>query len=205
MHHDVGAVFDRPEQDRRGDRIVDDQRDAVRVGDARERFEVANIARGVPDTFAEDRARVVIDQLLDGVGPIRRGEADCDALTRQHVCEQGVRGAVELWHRHDIAAELGDVERRIVERRLSGTHAERFQAALERGDAALQDRRGGVRDAAVAESLDLEIEQGRAMVGTVEGIGHGLIDRDRHRLRRRIDVVAAVNGDRLASHAITWR
>src|SRR5439155_17479894 len=41
---------------------------------------------------------------------------------------------------------------------------------------------------------------GRPMVGAVEGIRDGLIDRDGHGLRRRVDVVAAVNGYRLASH-----
>src|SRR2546427_6477795 len=61
-----------------------------------------------------------------------------------------------------------------------------LQAALERGDAPLQDRRGRVADPAIAIPLDLEIEQGRAMVGAVERIRHGLIDRDRHGLRRRI-------------------
>ena len=33
MHDDVGAVFDRPQQDRRRDRVVDDQRHAVPVRD----------------------------------------------------------------------------------------------------------------------------------------------------------------------------
>src|SRR6266581_2996221 len=41
------------------------------------------------------------------------------------------------------------------------------------------------------------------MVGAVERIRDGLIDRDRHGLRRGIDVVAAVNGDRLALHVLT--
>src|SRR2546427_10915041 len=80
-----------------------------------------------------------------------------------------------------------------------------LQAALERGDAPLQDRRGRVADPAIAIPLDLEIEQGRAMVGAVERIRHGLIDRDRHGLRRRIHVVTAVNRDRLASHGLTSR
>jgi len=60
---------------------------------------------------------------------------------------------------------------------LPGAHAEGFQAALEGGDAALEDGDGRVADAAVAEALDLEIEQGGAMVGAVEGIRDGLIDR----------------------------
>ena len=117
--------------------------------------------------------------------------------------EQGVRRAVQLRDRDDVAAELGDVERRIIDRRLPRAHAQRFQAALERRDPPLQHRRGRVADPAVAIPLDLEIEEGRPMVGAVERIRDGLIDRDRHGLRRRIDLIAAVNRDRLASHGLT--
>src|SRR2546427_4441770 len=52
-------------------------------------------------------------------------------------------------------------------------------------------------------SLDLEIEEARPMVGAVDRIRDGLIDRDRHGLRRRIDLIAAVNRERLASHGLT--
>src|SRR5207245_11175233 len=90
-----------------------------------------------------------------------------------------------------------------IERRLPAAHAQRLQAALERGDPPLQHRCRRVADPAVAKALDLKIEQGRAMVGAVERIRHGLIDRDRHGFRRRIHVVTAVNSDRLASHGLT--
>ena len=133
-------------------------------------------------------------------GAIRRREADGDALVRQQVGEQRVGGAVELRNRDDVAAQLGEVERP-----RSGpppgprlTH-KRVDSSLERGDAPLQHRGGRVADAGVAIALDLEIEQRRSMVGAVERIRDRLIDRHGHGLRRRIDLVAAVNGDRLAS------
>ena len=76
MHHDVRAVFDGPQQDRRGDGIVDDQRHAVFVGHARQRLDIANVSRRIADTFAKDRARFIIDQLFDSRrrDPIRRNE-----------------------------------------------------------------------------------------------------------------------------------
>src|SRR2546427_12134734 len=52
-------------------------------------------------------------------------------------------------------------------------------------------------------SLDLEIEEGTPMVGAPDRIRDGLIDRHRHGLRRRIDLIAAVNRERLASHGLT--
>ena len=68
MHHDVGAVLDRPQQDRRRDRVVDDQRHAVPVRDVGERLDVADVAGRIADALAEQRAGLVVDQLLDGGG-----------------------------------------------------------------------------------------------------------------------------------------
>mgnify|MGYP003693655007 CR=1 FL=1 len=65
MHHDVGAVVDRPQQNRRGDGVVDDQRHAVPVRHASQRLDVADVAGGIADAFAEDRPRPIVDQLLD--------------------------------------------------------------------------------------------------------------------------------------------
>src|SRR5207248_9881473 len=58
-------------------------------------------------------------------------------------------------------------------------------------------------DARIAIAVDLEVEQRRAMIGAVELIRGGLIDRHRHGPRRRVAIVAAMNSNRLASHAVT--
>ena len=155
---------------------------------------------GFPTRLAEHRAGPVVDQLLDVGRLIARGEPHRYPLPGKYVGEQRVGGAVELRHRHDVAAELGDVEQRVVQRGLAGAHAQRLDAAFQRRDAALQHVGGGVADAAVAVALGFEIEQRRAMLRTVEGIGDGLIDRNRHGLGRGFGLVAAVNSDGLAFH-----
>jgi hypothetical protein len=57
--------------------------------------------------------------------------------------------AIELRHRHDVGAHVGEVEDRIVESGLAGTRAQRFDTAFELGDAPLQHRRGRIADAAI--------------------------------------------------------
>ena len=102
---DVGAVLDRPQQDGRRDRVVDDQRYAVPCGDRGQRLDVADIAGRIADALAEDRAGVVVDQAARSPRrPIALGEADVDALARQKMGEQRVRRAVELRHGDDVAA-----------------------------------------------------------------------------------------------------
>ncbi len=204
VHHDVGAPLDRSQQDRRRHRVVDDQRHAVPVGDVGQRLDVADVSRRIADALAEHRPGVAVDQALDGGGVIGLGEPHLDALAGQDVGEQGVGGAVELRHRDDVAAHLGDVDHRIVDGGLAGADAQRLEPALERGDALLQHRIGRVVDAGVAEPVDLEVEQRRPVLGAVERVGDGLIDRHRHRLGGGLDVVAAVDRNGLAFHSLTW-
>ena len=147
------------------------------------------------------RASFFVDQLFDRVRGIGFGKADIDALARQNMAEQRIRGAVELRYRDDIAAQFGEVERRIVQRRLPRTHAQRFQPALERGDAAFEHCGGRIADAAVAITWNLEVEQSGAVVGAVELVGDGLVDGDRGSLGRRLGFIAAVDGNRVAFHA----
>src|SRR6266850_6417613 len=87
--------------------------------------------------------------------------------------------------------------------RLPCAHAQSFQSSLQRGDAPLQHGSGRVADPTVAKSFDFEIKKRCSMVGAIECICDGLIDWNGYRLRRGIDVIAAVNRDRLASHVFT--
>ena len=49
-------------------------------------------------------------------------------------------------------------------------------------------------------AFDFEIEQSRAVVGAVELVGDGLIDRNRDGPRGRLGLVAAVDGHRFVFH-----
>lgn len=112
VHHDIGAIFDRPEQDRRGDRIVDNERNAMPVSDARERFDIANVPGRVADALTEHRLGIAVDQSLNSFRTVGLGKADADPLAWENVRKQRVGCAVELRHGHDVAAECGDVEQR---------------------------------------------------------------------------------------------
>jgi hypothetical protein len=65
-----------------------------------------------------------------------------------------------------------------MQRCLAGRDRERADAAFEFGDTPFENRGGRVGDAAIAIAFGLEVEQSGAVVGAVEGIGCGLIDRN---------------------------
>ena len=201
MHDDVGAVFDRAQHHRRRHGIVDDQRDAMALADSGKRLDVADIAGGVTDALAIDGARLGVDQLFDRIGLIGFGEPHRNALARENVREQRVGGAVKLRHRNDVAAHLGEIEHRIVERGLPACDAQGIEAAFKRGDAAFEHFRRWIADAAIAVAGRFEIEQGGAVIGALEFVSDSLIDRDGDGLCCRIGLVAAVDSDCLSSHA----
>ncbi len=200
MHRNVCAVVEWLEQNGRRDGIVDDKRHAMTMRHLGQRLNVADVAGGVADGFGEHRLGVLVDQSFDRVRPVAVGEAADDALARQHMAEQGMRRAVKLRDGDDVAAGIGEVDERKMQRGLAGRDRERADAAFELGDALFKDRGRRVGDAAVAIALGLEVEQGGAVIGAVEGIGSGLVDRNGDGPGGRIRLVAGMNCDRLVAH-----
>ena len=61
MHHDIRAIFDRSQQNRRRHRVVYNQWNAVLVRDTSQRLNVANDPCRVANTFSKHRTRSVVD------------------------------------------------------------------------------------------------------------------------------------------------
>ena len=169
--------------------------------DFRQFLDVADIARGIADGFGKHGLGVFVDQSFDGVGTVAVGETPGDALARQHMAEQGMGRAVKLGHGDDVAADVGESHEGKMQRGLAAGDCKGANAAFELGNALFQHGGGRIGDAAVAKALGFEIEQGGAVVGAVESIGGGLIDRNGDGVGGRIRVVAGVNGNRLIAHS----
>ena len=123
MDDDIGAVVDRAQQDRRRDGVVDDQRHAVPMPTSASASMSQMLPAGLP-MLSQKTARVLssISFSIASAASLV-GEADRDALARQDMREQRVRRAVELRHRDDVAAQVGEVDDRVIERRLTGARA----------------------------------------------------------------------------------
>jgi hypothetical protein len=73
-------------------------------------------------------------------------------------------------------------------------------AAFHLGDARFQHGRRRVHDAGIDVAGHLQVEQVGAVLGIVEGIGRGLVDRHRRRLGGRVGGVAVMQRDRFQFH-----
>ena len=84
VHGDVGPVLERVEERRRRDRVVDDQGQAVPVGDLGDGLEIVHVALGVADGLGVEQAGVLVDGPLEvgRVARIHEARLDAEPLER---------------------------------------------------------------------------------------------------------------------------
>src|SRR6185437_10101876 len=109
-------------------------------------------------------------------------------------------GSVQLGNRHDITSQFSDVNDRIIDRGLPSGDTECLHTSLQHRNSSLKYRSGRIANAAVSETIDLEVKQSGTMLSRVEGVRHSLIYGHCNRFGRRISLIAAVNCNRLNSH-----
>ncbi len=132
VHHDIGAILDRAQQQWRGHGVIHHEWDAVPVRHLRQRLDIADVAGRIAYALAVDGVRLGVDEPLNSLRMVGLGKADRHALPGQNMREQRVRRAVELRRRDDIAAHASKVEDRVAYCGLAGGHAHRLHSAFER-------------------------------------------------------------------------
>ena len=96
MDDDVGTPFDRAAEVGAGQRVVDDQRQAGRVRDRRDRFEVHHHAAGVGEAFDEDRLAARRQRPAEVLGVGRVDEAAVPAELGERLRKLRQRAAVQV-------------------------------------------------------------------------------------------------------------
>ena len=164
----IGAVVERLHQPRRGEGRVDQQRQAVFMGDRRDGRDVEHVQSRVAEGLAEEQPRLGADRRTPGVMVAGAHESRGDAEARQGVVQQVVGAAVERARADDVAAGAGQRADRQVQRGLTTGRGDRAHAAFERRHSLLEHRIGRIRDAAVDVSRALHVEQRRCVLAVLE-------------------------------------
>ena len=194
VDHDIRTVFDGPPQIGRGHGIVDDQRHTGLMGRLGQAGDVDDVAGRVTHGLTEDGLGVVINGGSQGIKIIVADKAGFNTPTRQAVGKEVVGATIEFAGGDDVVAHFGDGFQRIFDGCHAGGHCQRAHAAFHGRDPFLQHRIGGVHDAGVNIPGYLQIKQIRPMLGIVEGIGRGLVDRCHHCLGGGIHLKAGTHG-----------
>jgi hypothetical protein len=193
---DVGAVVEGlADHRRRG--VVDDQGHTQLFTDLRHLADREDVKLGVGQGF-----RIVGPGFVVG-GPaevFRIGgidETDLDPHGLEGVGEEVPGAAIEVGGADDVVSRAGDVLDREGRGRLAGGDRQGRCAAFQCRDPLLQHVAGRVHDPGVDIAQLLQREELGGMLGAVELIGGGLVDRHRHGTRGRIVAVAGVEHDGL--------
>ena len=158
------------------------------------RADVEHVDLRVADGLGEEQLRVRAHRaapLLDVV--LVLDERRLDAELRERVLEEVVGAAVDRRRRDDVVARLRDVQHGERRRRLARREQQCSGAALERRDALFDDGLGRVLDARVDVAELGEREQVLRVLGVVEHVRRGLVDRGGPGVRHRVGRGAGVH------------
>ena len=148
--------------------------------------QIGHIAQWVANRFTKNGLGARINQRGKGFWLAWVGKAHLNALLRKGVGKQVVSAAIQRAGADDVVASFGNGLDGRRNRRHAGRHGHRRNAAFQRRDALFQHIGGRVHDAGVDIARRFQIEQVGAVLGAVEGVGHGLVDRHRDRARGRV-------------------
>ena len=139
-------------------------------------------------------AGLIVGRAAKCLGIGRIDEAHLDPLVLQRVGEQIPGAAIQVGRTDHVVARLGDVLDRQRRRRLARSHGQRRDPALERGNALFQHVGGRIHQAGIDVAQFLQRKQVRRVLGAVELIGRGLMNRHGDRSGGRIGAESRMQG-----------
>src|ERR1700733_10289622 len=119
MHHDVGAVLDRPAEIRGGERIVDDQRQTRLMRDIGDSLDIDDHAPWVGEVLDEDRLALWRERLAEVLRLRRIDEMAGPAELFEGETELGERAAIKVARGDELVARLHEGEEREKLRRMA--------------------------------------------------------------------------------------
>ena len=186
MHDHIGPQLQRLLAPRRGEGVVDDQQQAVRLGDLRQAGDVGQLHQGVGRGLGPDQLRLGRDGRLDGrqVAQVDIGEVQ-PHRPPPHPLEQPPRAAVQIVPGDDVRAGVQQLQRRRGRRHAAG-EAEAVGPALQIGQTGLERLARRV----LAAGVFIALVHARAFLG----VGRGGVDRGHDRAGGRVRPLARMNG-----------
>ena len=180
VHHDIRTLGERLDQVRRRDGVIHDQRNPVVVGHRGDPGGVEDVDLRIGDGLCEERLGVRPHRRAPRVEVVGVGdERRLDPQLGQRVMQQVVGAAVEPGAGHDVVPGAGEVQDCEGLRGLARGQEQRRHPALECGDALLDDVGRRIHQPGVDVAGLGQPEQRGGVVGAVEGVGGGLVDRQR--------------------------
>ena len=179
VHHDVGAEFDRAAEERRRKGVVDQQRNFGVMRDLRHRRNIQHFEAGIADGLADHEPRIRLDRGAEFIERARLDEGRGDAEARQRMRQQIDGAAIERGGGDDVVAGIQERRDGQMQRCHAARGADRADAGFQCCEPLFEHRGRRVGDARVDVAGAFEVEQRGGVVGILEHVGRGLVDRHR--------------------------
>ena len=169
---DVGAPLEGvAEVSRRTERVIHYQRHVASAGHGAQPLQVGHVAGRVAHALDVEGLRAVVDERLERLGALVRGDAHLDAHVAQRDAELVVGAAVEQRGGDDVVAPGGQREHRDEDRRHARRYGQGPHGSVERRNALLVGCRGGVLQPGVDVAGFAQLEEPGGMVAVAETVG----------------------------------
>lgn len=176
MHHDVGTVFNRANQVRSTEGVVDDQRNLVLVGDFGNGFDIRDVGMRVAERFDKDELRVALDSSFDTLEVVGVNESRFDTEVAERVLQQVEGTAVNRTLCNHVVTLAGESRDGVGNGSCTGSDGESGNTTFEGSDTFFEHTLRRVVDTAIDVTGVLQGETVSGMLSAMEHVGSGLVD-----------------------------
>ena len=186
MNHDICAVFDRTNQIRCAECIIDDQRQSVLVGNFRQCFDIRNITVRISQGFNVKRFRILLNCPFYFVQLVHVHQCGFDAVQRKGVLQQVNAAAVNGLLSNDVFALLCQCLDGVGNCSGAGCNCQSGNASLQCGNSIFENALSGVGQSAVNVSRIRQTEAVCRVLTVMEYVRCGGVDWNGSRIAGRI-------------------
>ena len=179
MHHDIGTVFNRANQIRSTEGVVDHQRNLVLVSDFGDSVDIRNVGMRVAESFDEDELRVALDSGFHTLEVVSVNESRFDTEVTERMLHQVESTAVNRALDNHVVSAAGKSRDGVSDGSGTRSDGESGNAAFEGSDTFFENALSRIGDAAVDVTTGLQGKAVCSILGIVENVRGGLVNRNR--------------------------
>ena len=186
MHHDIGTVFNRANQIRSTEGVVDHQRNLVLVGDFSDGIDIRNVGMRVAESFDKDELRVFLDSGFNSLQVMGIYEGRFDTEVAERVLQQVESTTVNSALDNHVVSAAGEGGNGVRNGCGTRSDSESGNATFEGGDTFFENTLSGVVDTAINVTTGLQGKTVCSVLRVVENVRGGLVNRNCARIACRI-------------------
>ena len=163
MHDDIGSVFNRADQERCAERVIDNQGNSMLMGNAGHRLQINQIGIRVTQCFNKDGFRMLLYGLFEVPWLGRIHKCCMNSIVGKRMFQQVVCTAIKRPGSHQMITTAGNVQKGISNGGGTRSHGQSGYAAFQCSHTLFEDILRRVSQPAINGSGITEVKAGRGL------------------------------------------